>query len=152
MPDHKYFIRVAQEVAKASKDPSTKVGAVIVGPDNEIRATGYNGFARGVLESEARWTRPEKYLRVVHAEHNAALQIGRMGAKGCRLYISNSYLPCAACASAIVQVGIKVVIGPNQDFPGKGDQWKQSLELAKEILKEGGVEVLAIPMEEKIYG
>lgn len=151
MPSHRYFIRVAQEIAKASKDPSTKVGALIVGPNGEIRSTGYNGFARKIKETETRWSRPEKYLWVVHAEHNAALQIGRAGADGCLLYISNSYLPCAQCASVIVQVGIKVVIGPNQDFPGKGEQWKQSLELAKTILAEGGVEVLPIPMEEAIY-
>lgn len=148
---HIYFIKIAQAVASASKDPSTKVGAVIVGPANEIRATGYNGFARGVKEDETRWARPAKYDRVVHAEHNAVLQIGRAGAKDCRLYISNTYLPCAQCASAIVQAGIKVVIGPNQEFPGKSEHWKQSIELAKTILEEGGVEVLAIPMTDLLF-
>ena len=35
-------------VASSSKDRSTKVGAVIVGPSREIRSTGYNDFPRGV--------------------------------------------------------------------------------------------------------
>lgn len=45
-----YFIRMAMLVSEKSKDPSTKVGCVIVGPDNEIRSTGFNGFPRGVDE------------------------------------------------------------------------------------------------------
>jgi dCMP deaminase len=46
-----YFIKMAFLVAEKSKDPSTKVGCVIVGPDNEIRSTGFNGFPRGVAET-----------------------------------------------------------------------------------------------------
>lgn len=45
-----YFIQMAELIASKSKDPSTKVGCVIVGPDNEIRSTGFNGFPRGVAE------------------------------------------------------------------------------------------------------
>lgn len=45
-----YFIKMAMLVASKSKDPSTQVGCVIVGPDNEVRSTGYNGFPRGVVE------------------------------------------------------------------------------------------------------
>jgi deoxycytidylate deaminase len=45
-----YFINLAGLVAQKSKDPSTKVGCVIVGPDHEIRTTGFNGFPRGVRE------------------------------------------------------------------------------------------------------
>lgn len=45
-----YFIKMAMLVASKSKDPSTKVGCVIVGPDNEVRSTGFNGFPRGVVE------------------------------------------------------------------------------------------------------
>jgi dCMP deaminase len=45
-----YFIEMAELIASKSKDPSTQVGCVIVGPDNEIRSTGFNGFPRGVRE------------------------------------------------------------------------------------------------------
>ena len=47
-----YYIKLAMLVATKSKDPSTKVGCVIVGPDNEIRSTGFNGFPRGVQETQ----------------------------------------------------------------------------------------------------
>jgi dCMP deaminase len=45
-----FFIRQAMLVAEKSKDPSTKVGCVIVGPDKEVRSLGFNGFPRGVRE------------------------------------------------------------------------------------------------------
>ena len=48
--DH-FFIKMAMHISSKSKDPSTKVGCVIVGPDNEVRSTGYNGFPRGVVET-----------------------------------------------------------------------------------------------------
>ena len=47
-----YFIEMAGLIATKSKDPSTQVGCVIVGPDHEIRSTGFNGFPRGVAEME----------------------------------------------------------------------------------------------------
>ena len=36
---HKRFMEVAELVSTWSKDPSTKVGAIVVGPDREIRST-----------------------------------------------------------------------------------------------------------------
>lgn len=45
-----YYIALADLVSKKSKDPNTKVGAVIIGHDNEIITTGFNGFPRGVRE------------------------------------------------------------------------------------------------------
>lgn len=67
-----YFIGLARKVSERSKDRSTKVGAVIVGPDKEIRSTGYNGFARGVDdEPEERQERGVKLLITPHAEVNA---------------------------------------------------------------------------------
>ena len=41
------FVRIAFEVATWSKDPGTKVGAVLVA-DRRIIASGYNGFPQGI--------------------------------------------------------------------------------------------------------
>ena len=38
------FLKLATHISDWSKDPSTKVGCVVVGPDREIRSTGFNGF------------------------------------------------------------------------------------------------------------
>src|SRR3546814_6598168 len=74
-----YFIKMAELAATKSKDPSTKVGCVIVGPDNAVRMTGYNGPPRGVLDLPERFERPAKYLFTSHAEcrseeHTSELQ------------------------------------------------------------------------------
>lgn len=67
-----YFIEMARLAASKSKDPSTKVGCVIVGPDMEVRATGFNGFARGVSDDVDRYAdKDAKLIMMVHAEANA---------------------------------------------------------------------------------
>jgi dCMP deaminase len=45
-----FFINICYTVAKKSKDRSTQVGCVVVGPDQEIRSTGFNGLPRGVID------------------------------------------------------------------------------------------------------
>ena len=49
------FIGLAQHISTWSKDPSTKVGCVVVGEDREIRSTGFNGFPRGIDDDEDRF-------------------------------------------------------------------------------------------------
>ena len=136
-----YFISLAKVVASKSKDPSTKVGAVIVGPGREVRSTGYNGFPRRVKETPERWARPFKYQLVCHAELNSILQAARSGVSvlNCSLYISTNSIPCASCAAAVIQAGIIEVVGPVGEFPGKGSQWEESLKLGRDILLEAGV-------------
>ena len=71
--DHR-FIELADHIAQWSKDPSTKVGCVIVGEDREIRSTGFNGFPRGIDDDEERLNnRDLKYPLICHAEENAIM-------------------------------------------------------------------------------
>ncbi len=76
-----HYINMATLISFKSKDPSTKVGVVIIGSDNEILSTGFNGFPRGVDERRypERWERPEKYDWIVHAESNAVANAARVG-------------------------------------------------------------------------
>jgi len=136
-----YFIRLAMLIAEKSKDPSTKVGCVIVGPDNEIRSTGFNGFARGVVETgvhEDRWERPAKYEWVEHAERNAVYNAARTGValKGCRAYLNWEPTPCIECAKGFIQAGIIEVIGSNLPFSHNKD-WK--FDISRVMLNEAGL-------------
>ena len=136
------YLKYAEVAASFSKDPSTKVGAVVIDDKFTILSTGYNGFARGVTDSEERlWNRPMKYRLTVHAELNTLLAAARTGQKldGATMIVS-SLFPCETCASAIVQAGIKRVIAPKID----NERWKESNELAKLIFAEAGVEVVEI--------
>lgn len=119
----KHFIKMAQLMATKSKDPSTKVGCVVVGPDNEVLSTGFNGFPRGVDEYDAtRWERPEKYSWVIHAEANAVANAARVGVslKNAKMYMNFMPTPCTGCTQLIIQSGIRTIVGPNIPFPGIG--------------------------------
>ena len=64
-----YFMGVAKLSALRSKDPSTQVGACIVGDDNRILSIGYNGTPNGFSDEMFPWDREgeplnTKYLYV----------------------------------------------------------------------------------------
>lgn len=136
-----HFLELARVHSLISKDPSSKIGAVIVGPDREIRSAGYNGFPRGIKDTEERLnSREEKYRIVVHAECNAILGAARVGTplKDCTLYLSSPFggAPCTRCTVEIIQAGIKEVVGHTGNCP---DRWKDDLEYSKSILKEAEI-------------
>lgn len=108
-----YFLNMAHSASLKAKD-TTKVGCVIVGEDQQIVSTGWNGMARGVSEHPhlGRHKRPEKYNFTIHAEANAICNAARHGIrlKGCTLYVTHK--PCQSCTDLIIQSGIvKVVHG-----------------------------------------
>lgn len=135
-----YFLKLANLVASKSKDRSTKVGAVIVGPDNEIVSTGYNGFPRGVDDNvDSRHDRPEKYEWTEHAERNAIYNAARIGVSLKDTIIIQTMYPCIDCARGIIQSGIKEVVAPLPDF--NHPQWGRSFMVSTNMLAEAGVKV-----------
>jgi len=108
-----YFLKIARAIAEQSKDPSTKVGAVIVSSDKQIISTGYNGFPVNVDDTPERYKdRPTKLKMVVHAEANAICQAAKHGhhIDGCAIFCT--LVPCIGCAKLIIQSGIKAVYFP----------------------------------------
>lgn len=143
----RHYVRMAQLLSEKSKDRSTGVGAVIVGPDNEVRSTGYNGFPRGVDdEINSRHFRPIKYDFTEHAERNAIYNAARVGIplKDCRLYLNWEPCPCTDCTRAVIQSGITEIIGPDRPFGKPGTHWKENLKIARTMLDEAGVRVRQI--------
>jgi dCMP deaminase len=140
------FRRLAIHISEWSKDRSTKVGCVIVGPDREIRSTGYNGMPRGINDDvEARHARPLKYAWFEHAERNAIYNAARMGTPllGCTLYLSSTMPgpPCADCTRAIIQSGIRRIVGAlGDDDPAQwNERWRDSMIVSLEMIREAGV-------------
>jgi dCMP deaminase len=134
------FIGVVHELAKLSKDPSTKVACLIFGPNMEIRSTGWNGFPRKVSDTPERLNdRQVKYSLVAHAELNAVANAARSGVStdGCELLVSALH-PCNECAKAIIQAGIRKVYAPLPDNDGR---WATNFEIAALLFSEAGVEV-----------
>ena len=110
-----YFMGIAKLSAMRSKDPSTQVGACIVGDDNRILSIGYNGTPNGYDDSFFPWDREgeplnTKYFYVCHAEMNAILNYrgNRKELENAKVYVD--LFPCNECAKIIIQSGIKEVI------------------------------------------
>lgn len=109
-----YFAEITEVTAKQSKDPSTKVGALIVDPESKaILATGFNGFPRGVYDDPNddydRYQGEARYLHTCHAELNSILHAARAGTKVIGTTIICNRLPCVECTKAIIQSGIKAI-------------------------------------------
>lgn len=145
----RHYINLALENAKMSKDPATQAGAVIVGPDHEVRSMGYNGLPRGIADTPERLNNKElKRSLIVHAEMNAILNAARIGVstRGCTLYLALTDEtqevwggpPCLRCTVEIIQAGItKIVAKP---FKNVESYWTASVEHARELLLEANLE------------
>ena len=133
-------MKLATHISEWSKDPSTKVGCVVVGPDREIRSTGFNGFPRGIQDSDDRLTnRDLKYPLICHAEENAIMHAARIGLalKGCTAYVT--WPPCTRCARSLIQAGVsEIVIPSGLEIP---DRWRDDFEMSMGLLREAGVKI-----------
>jgi len=130
------FLKLARLVGGWSKDPSRKVGAVIVDESRRVISVGYNGFAAGVEDSPDRYDNREiKYEMIIHAEVNAILFANR-DLHGCTLY-TWPFQPCSRCASIVVQKGINRVVSLKDD----DERWAKSFTLANQIFNEAKVTV-----------
>lgn len=130
----KRFLRLAEEVASWSKDPSSKVGAVIVDAKKRIVSLGFNGSPQKVGDVGERAPR---LLRTLHAEANA-LHFASRDVEGCTIYVTHP--PCANCAAHLIQRGISEVVF----FRGSDDfmsRWKENYDEAILMFCEAGVKV-----------
>ena len=136
-----WALGMAKHVALLSKDPSTKVGAVIFDPKRRLVSAGYNGFARGVADHPTRLhDRDTKYKLVLHAEKNA-IMFATAPLDACTLVVTHPC--CAQCAALTIQAGIKHVVWPK---PGKDfmDRWAEDYAFAVAQFGEAGVKVMEI--------
>lgn len=139
----KRYLELAQFVAQWSKDPSTKTGAVIVSPDNFVVAVGYNGFPRGVEDTDARLNdRETKYKMIVHCERNALLA-AKQDLTGSTLY-TWPFMSCAPCAGMVIQAGVKRVVAHRNDNP----RWQEDFKLTQQMFWEAGVTIDLYPPQE----
>ena len=128
------YLGMAEYIACWSKDPSTRVGAVVVDPNNQIVSLGYNGLPRGVQDSPERLHNRElKYKLIVHAEINA-LAFAERSVRGCTLY-TFPFMPCVRCAGEVIQRGIVRVVAPKVD----NDRWAEDFRLTQQMFMEAGV-------------
>lgn len=131
------FLDLAQSVSTWSRDPSTRVGAVIVRPDKSIASIGYNGFPRKMADDlELYNNREEKYSRIIHAEVNALVQ-AKTDVTGCTLY-TYPFMPCDRCLVQLIQAGIETFVFPKASEEAM-KRWGTIFEKTEKYMKECNV-------------
>lgn len=138
LDQHKWdirFLELAKLVSTWSKDPSTKIGAVIA-DGKFLVSIGYNGFPVGLKDSDERlYDRDVKYKYIIHGDMNAILNASR-SVNGCTMY-TYPFMPCSRCAVHIVQSGISRVVSI-LDTP---DNWRHDIVLSENVFHEVGIEI-----------
>ncbi|MDO5762061.1 MAG: deaminase [Bacteroidales bacterium] len=100
-----YFMKIAETVATKSKDPSSKMGCVIVDPRKRVVSLGYNGMVQNADETKMTLSeRPMKYYFAIHSEMNALI-FAHQDLTGCTVY--NRVATCENCLKYCLQAGIK---------------------------------------------
>lgn len=134
------FIARAAEIAMWSKDPSSRVGAVLV-VNNRSVSEGFNGPPScWDDDATATLTRDERLAVTIHAEENAILFAER-GIAGATLYVTHH--PCARCAAKLAQKRIKRVVMPEQDESFLL-RWSSDVALARKIFSQAGIDLVEI--------
>lgn len=139
-----YFMEIAEIVKKRSTCIRRQVGAVIV-RENRIITTGYNGAPSGLSHCTELGTCERQRLgipsgerhelcRALHAEQNAIIQAANVGVstKDATIYVTVQ--PCIICAKMLINAGIVRIVHKGE-YPD---------EMARQMLAEAGVEVIAI--------
>lgn len=139
------FLRLAREISSWSKDPSTKVGAVIVDSKRNVVATGYNGFPAGTPDDDQAYAdRDIKYSRIIHAEMNAILRAPR-DLSNHTIY-TWPFMSCDRCCPHLIQAGIRRCVAP-MPSPSILQRWSPSLKKSADLFRIAGVEVEIVPAE-----
>lgn len=132
----RFFLGMADYISQASKDPSTKVGAILTDTKRRVISVGYNGQAQGIADTEERLHNRElKYLTTIHGEVNCII-FSQRDLSGCTLF-TTPFLPCSVCASIVIQSGICRVVSYVNDNP----RWIKSFDLSQSLFEEARVEL-----------
>lgn len=130
---HYRFLNLAKHISEWSRDPSTKVGAVIVDNKKRIVSIGYNGFPVGIQDDARLNIRDIKLQLIVHAERNALL-FANKPLDNCILY-TYPFMPCSVCAGMIIQSGIKHVIS----YINNNERWAENFKISEQMFEEAGL-------------
>ena len=128
------YLEMAKLVSTWSKDPSTKVGSVIVDSDNTVISVGFNGLPRRIQDTDQRLNnRDIKLKMIIHAEINAIIT-AKKPLNGATIY-TYPFMSCSQCAGLIIQSGICRHIS----YKTNNERWKDSFDLALEMFDEARV-------------
>ena len=136
------YLRHAYEVAMAnSQDKNTQVGAVLVHDEMGIVSSGANRICNNIELTDCKLEYPDKKVYMEHAERNAIFLAAERGASTRGLVMYCPWFSCIECSRAIIQSGIKKVVGHKQIHDITPKRWKESIEQGHKLLSEAGIEM-----------
>lgn len=134
------FAKMALALSSLSKDPYTKVGAIILRPDFSICSGGYNGLPKGYPDGLETWNNRELKNKIVkHAEENAILFSQDPSLKGYCIVVT--HFPCPTCAGDMVQKGISEIYYINDP------RVDHNCELTKDILNKANIKYVQVKID-----
>ena len=136
------FLQLAELISTWSKDPSTKVGAVIVDQDRRIVSCGYNGFPAKIDDSPAELANRElKYSKIIHAERNALI-FAKRDLTNCTLYTC-PFFSCSQCTALVIQSGIvRFVTYKLDEDSSLYARWAKDIKISRDMYYQAGIDVL----------
>lgn len=138
-----YYKLAVYQANLFSKDPSTKVGCIILAPESlQILSCGYNGLPRNINENPERWMRPMKLMWCEHSERNALYNACRSGTKLENGIAIVTLYPCADCARGLIQSGIKTIVVPEPNWQDL--RWGEHFQVSKVMFEEAQIEVILL--------
>jgi dCMP deaminase len=123
-----------------STDTTTKNGAVIV-RDGNIVARGTNTFAKNVEITEERNTAMAERIYQDHSERNAIYEAARLGIPLDDTEMYSTWIPCPACANAIINSSINELIFHYDMAIKTLDDWSEDLKESISMLLETNTKV-----------
>lgn len=146
------FMKMVYLMAEKSRDPRTKIGAVLV-KDKRVISTAYNGFPARVNDLESRYkNREDKYKFVVHAEDNSILTASRFGISTVGSILYTNGVPCCECAKSVIQGGIEEVVIHHQWPDMTHSIWLESTAVTRIMFHEANVKIRILDCILNTYG
>lgn len=139
---YKKLLKECYDHAEGSKHPSTHTGALLV-KGKKVILKGRNDFPLGVEYTEERVTGDNKHLYPNHAERDLIYRAARQGVKTEGLTMVMPWLPCIACANAVISSGIEKLVVHKQMIDRTKESWQEELINAVQIMKEAGIKIIA---------
>ena len=134
-----FYLGLAFVAAQKSPDLQTQHGCFITDKKNRPLGFGFNGFPRGIDDSDLPRTRPDKYPWMYHAERNAIAHCAHRPENGTAYITGQS---CNDCIYELWQHGIDTVY--MADRHGTHKRSKEDEEWFKMFIQKTGIKIFYI--------